>query len=103
MKIKNQDTFEKVKELIAIRKAESSLRLSSRTDIKEKVKDVSFSNGVIKYSVDDLTVVHTLKGGTLELDGTYEIVYSNVRDVYGQVTSEISLSTNESVLLRKVN
>ena len=103
LKIKNHDTFEKVKELIAVRKAEGALRLASRSEIKEQLRNVSFAGGIITYSVGDLVVAHTLNGGTLELDGTYEIVYSNARDEYGRVTSEVSLSTNESILLKKVN
>ena len=103
LKVKNLGTFEKVKELIAARRSESALRLASRSDIKQRLGGVSFAGGIISYSVDDLIVVHTVNGGTFALDGTYEIVYSNVRDTYGSVTSEVSLSTNESVLLRKVN
>ena len=103
LKVKNHDLFEKVKELIAVRKSESALRLASRTEISEKLKDVSYTNGVISYSVDDVIVVHTINETTFKLDGTYEIVYSNVRDAYGTVDSEITLSANESVLLKKVS
>ena len=103
LKVKNLDTFNKVKELIALRKAEGALRLASRNEIKEKVTDVSFDNGIIKFTVDGvLKVLHTVAGGTAELDGTYEIVYSNVRAEYGEVTGEITLLTNESVVLKKV-
>ena len=102
LKVKNHNLFEKVKELIAVRKAESSLRLASRSEISEKLKDVSFAGGVISYSVDDVIVIHTINETTFKLDGTYEIVYSNIRDVYGTVDSEITLSANESVLLKKV-
>ena len=103
LKIKNLDTFEKVKELIAVRKSESALRLSSRSEISEKLKDVSFAGGVISFSVDDVIVVHTVSATTFKLEGTYEIIYSNTRDTYGTVSSEVSLSTNESILLKKVS
>ena len=103
LKVKNLDIFEKVKELIAVRKAEGALRLASRSEIKEKLGNVSFTGGTVSFTVDDLVVAHTVNGGTLEFDGTYEIVFSNVRGTYGQVTSEVSLSTNESILLKKVN
>ncbi len=102
LKVKNIDTFNKVKELIALRKAESSLRLSSRNEIKDKVKDVTFDNGTVKFSVDDLKVAHTVSGGTLTLDGTYRIIYSNAREEYNEVSGEITLLTNESIVLKKV-
>ena len=103
LKIKNKDVYEKIKELIGVRKAENALRLSTREAIKEKVKDVSFANGTVSYSVDGLLIVHSLNGGSFALDGTYEILYSNVRGEYGSVASSIDLATNESVLLKKVN
>lgn len=101
LKVKNTDTFNKVKELIAVRKAEAGLRLSSREEIKEKVKDVSFDNGIIRFTVGDLKIAHTVNGGTLALDGEYDIVYSNVRGQYERVSNEITLQTNESVVLKK--
>ena len=103
LKIKNLDTFEKVKELISVRKSESALRLSSRSEISEKLKDVSYAGGIISFSVDDVIVVHTVSATTFKLDGTYEIIYSNTRDTYGTVSSEVTLSTNESILLKKVS
>ena len=103
LKIKNLDTFNKVKELILVRKTEGALRMFSRSDIQERLTNVSFTGGTVSYSADELIIAHSINGGKLELDGTYEIVYSNVRDAYGEVTSEISLSSNESVLLKKVN
>jgi len=102
LKIKNAATFAKVKELIAVRKAQSALRLSSRNEITEKVKDVSFTGGLIRYTVDDLVIAHTVNAAELELDGTYEILWSNVRTEYGSASAELSLSANESVLLKKV-
>ena len=111
LKVKNIGIFEKIKELIAVRKNVSALKLSSRDDIKEKVKDVSFSGGMISYSVDGYIVAHSVSGGTLALDGMYEIIYSNVRSSVSSISSksyiradgEIQLSVNESVLLKKVN
>ena len=102
LKIKNLDTFNKVKELISVRKAESPLRLASRNEIKEKIKDTAFDNGIIRFTADDIKVAHTVNGGALALDGTYKIIYSNVRAEYGEVTGEITLLTNESVVLKKV-
>ena len=101
LKIKNKDIFDKVKELIALRRSESALRLDSREAIKQNVKDVSFANGMISYSAGDLVIAHTVNGGTLTLDGKYEIVYSNVRETGGEADTEISLATNESIVLKK--
>ena len=102
LKVKNIDTFNKIKELIAVRKAEAALRLADRSEIKEKIKDAAFDNGMISFSVDGVKVIHTVSGGTLELDGEYEIIYSNVRGEYGTVNSQITLNVNESVVLKKV-
>ncbi len=103
LKVKNLTTFEKVKELIKVRKEQAALRLSSRSEIREQLTDVKFDGGMIRFSAGDLKVAHTVSGGTLELDGRYEIVFSNVRDTYGEVDSAITLSVNESVVLKKVN
>ena len=103
LKVKNLDTFNKVKELIAIRKAEGALRLSSRDEIKAKVSNVSFDGGIIRFDADNLKVAHTVNGGTLTLDGKYEIIYSNAREQYGEVSGELTLLTNESVVLKKVS
>ena len=64
---------------------------------------VSYAGGIISFSVDDVIVVHTVSATTFKLDGTYEIIYSNTRDTYGTVSSEVTLSTNESILLKKVS
>ncbi len=101
LKIKNKEIFDKVKELIALRRSESALRLDSREAVKQNVKDVSFANGMISYSVGDLIIAHTVNGGKLTFDGTYETVYSNVRETYGEAVSEITLATNESIVLKK--
>ena len=42
-----------------------------------------------------------MNGGKFELDGKYEIVYSNVRGEYGEAADEITLQNNESVVLKK--
>ena len=102
LKIAHMDTFRKIKELIALRKSEKALRMSTRDEIDSKVSDIASENGNIIYTADDLLIVHSLKGTTVELDGEYEIIYSNLRDTYGNVSGELSVSTNESVVLRKV-
>ncbi len=105
--VKNYYTYAKIRELIALRKAVPALRLASRAEIKDKVKDVSFANGMISYSVDGYLIVHSVNGGKFELDGLYSLVYSNVNDFYMFTSShaivrpELELAANESVLLKK--
>ena len=101
LKVDHLDTFRKVKELIALRKETAGFRLSSRQEINDKLKDIRSDGGNISYSVDALTVIHSLIGGSFALDGEYDIIYSNVRADYGRVSGSISLKANESVVLRK--
>ena len=100
-KIKNGDICEKVKELIAFRKENDAFRLASREEISQRLTDVSYENKNIRYAVDDLLVIHSATGGKVELDGSYEIVFSNTREEYGTVSGTFSVQTNESVVLRK--
>ena len=101
LKIKHLDVFTKVKELIAARRSTAALRLSSREEIAEKVSGVSFDGGIVRYAVDGCLIAHSVNGGKVELDGAYEIVWSNVRKARGTVSGEITLSANESILLKK--
>ena len=49
-----------------------------------------------------MIVIHSVTGASFELDGSYEIVYSNVRGEYGPVPSEFTVYANESIVLKKV-
>ncbi len=102
LKVKNLDTFEKIKELIAFRKATPALRLATRDEINARVKDVKSEQGSVSFTADGLIVIHTVNGTALQLDGEYEILYSNVRDEYGTVSGTFTAGTNESAVLRKV-
>ena len=101
LKIDHRDTFEKLQELIAFRKANDAFRLPSREEISKRLSEVTFDNGNIRFTVDDLTVIHSLTGTTAELDGSYELVYSSLRPAGETVNGSISIQTNESVVLRK--
>lgn len=103
LKIRNADVCEKTRELIEFRKNTPEFRLATRGEIKEQLTDVSFAGGTVRYAIGDLLVIHSASGTTAELDGTYEIVYSNVRAQYGDVTDSIAVGMNESVVLRKVS
>ncbi len=102
LKIDHMDTFEKVQELIALRAEHDSFRLSSRQEIAERLTDVVCDGGNISFRVDDLLVIHSLTGGSFELDGGYVIVYSNVRDAGSAVSGVFQVGNNESVVLKKV-
>ena len=101
LKVDHLGTFNKIKELIAFRKATPAFRLSERNEIKEKMSDVTVSGGTISYEVDGYKVIHTATGYNLDMSG-YEMVYSNLRDSYSGSSGNISLMANESVVLRKV-
>lgn len=101
LKIDHGDVFEKVRELIALRREHDSFRLASRQAVDERLSGVMCDNGSISFAVDDLLVIHSVTGASVELDGAYELVYSNLRTAGGAVSGSISLSANESVVLRK--
>ena len=101
LKISHMDTFEKIRELIAFRSEHDAFRLASRDEINERLSDVSYENGSISFKVDDLLVIHSVTGASAELDGAYEVVYSNLRPAGGTVSGSISVMANESVVLRK--
>ena len=104
LKVKNIEVYEKIKELIALRKAEDAFRIADRNAIKERVSGVSFENGIIKYSIDDLLIAHAVNGGTLEIDGAYEAIYSSAcGPAYCEFNTDRTLAVNESVVMRKVN
>ena len=49
-----------------------------------------------------MKIFHTATGAGVGLDGTYEILFSNLRPAGETVSGTFSLQTNESVVLRKV-
>ena len=65
------------------------------------MSEVSAEKGNVSYTVDDLLIIHSLTGTTVELDGTYEILYSNLRGAGEKVTGSLAVSGNESIVLRK--
>ncbi|MBQ6680290.1 MAG: type I pullulanase [Lachnospiraceae bacterium] len=102
LKIENARIFEKTKELIRFRKEHPEFRLSGRSEIESLLSDVTFDKANIRYTLGDLLVIHSLNGTKEALDGKYEILYSNLRDEYGEVSGTLSIGTNESVVLKKV-
>ncbi len=102
LKIKNAEVCAKIRELIAFRKAQPAFRLADRQSVRDSLKDVSSDTSIVRYTVDGLTVIHTILPKTVELDGTYEILYSNLRAAGADVTGTLTLEGNESVVLKKV-
>ena len=103
LKIDHMDVFEKTKELIAFRRNTAEFRLGTRQEILDKLTDTTFANGNVSYTVGDFLVIHSISGFTAELDGSYEIAYSNVRTDYGTVSGSFAVFGNESVVLKKVS
>ena len=101
LKIDHADVFEKTKEMIQVRKELEALRLSSRDEIRSRMSEVTSEKGNVSYTVDDLLIIHSLTGTTVELDGTYEILYSNLREAGEKVTGSFDVMGNESIVLRK--
>ncbi len=103
LKVQHNDIFKKTRELIRFRKNTPEFRLASRDEIRNQVKIITAANGNIEYDINDYKIIHSIIGHKVELDGTYEIVYSNVRSSYGTVSGTVSAGTNESLVLKKVN
>ena len=101
LKIDHLDVFEKVKELIRFRAEQDAFRLSSREEISERLSDLTWDNGNITFTLDDLLVVHSVTGAKVELEGSYELLYSNLRPAGETVSGTFSVLGNESVVLRK--
>ncbi|MBR0082043.1 MAG: type I pullulanase [Clostridia bacterium] len=103
LKVEHYDVFEKTKELIAFRAANDAFRLATRQEITDRLGKAEAQKGNVHYSIGEYLVFHSAAGEAVELDGEYEIVYSNVRTEYGKVSGPFTVSVNESVVLREVN
>ena len=105
LKIKYPNIYSKFKELIKLRKDYSEFRLSTRQDITDKVKNMSADGGIIIYEINDLLIIHCAKaaGDTVNLSSNYEMIFSNIRDMYTSHSTQLSLFANESVVLKKLS
>ena len=102
LKIKNLDVCRKTAEMIRFRAEHPEFRLATRKEIKEQFVLLPSDKNVIAYQIGDLLVYHALGAAKVELDGTYRIVFSNVRNEYETVTGSFNTMSNESVVLEKV-
>ena len=102
LKVDHLDVYEKIRSLIEYRKDQPAFRLSKREDIKNRLQNVTAAKGLIRFDLENLTVIHSISGGAVELDGAYELRFSNLRNGDETVNGSITLMPNESVVLRKV-
>ena len=105
LKIKYPNIYSKFKELIKLRKDYSEFRLSTRQDITDKVTNMSAEGGNIIYEINDLLIIHCANaaGGMVNLSSNYEMIFSNIRDMYTSHSTQLSLFANESVVLKKLS
>ena len=101
LKVDHLDICEKIRELISLRSSCEQFRLATREEISARMTQAVSDKGNVSYGIDDLLVIHSLTGTTVELDGTYEILYSNLRDAGEKVTGSVDVMGNESIVLRK--
>lgn len=101
LKVKNMDVFRKTAELIRFRSENPSFRLASRNEINERLHIVKAASGYIEYDVDGFKVISALNSTTAELEGSWSIVYSNLRSGYGTVSDRFGVMANETVVLKK--
>ena len=105
LKIKYPKIYSKFKELIKLRKDYSEFRLSTRQDITDKVKNMSADGGKIIYEINDLLIIHCANaaGDPVNLSSNYEMIFSNIRDMYTSHSTQLNLFANESVVLKKLS
>ncbi len=103
LKIKYADVCEKTAEMIRFRAEHPEFRLATRKEIKEQFELLPSDKNVIAYQIGNLLVFHALGAAKIDLDGTYRIVFSNVRGEYETLTGSFNTMSNESIVLEKVN
>lgn len=104
LKIKNSTVYSTFKKLIKFRKDNAnSFCLSSRNDIESKVKNLKYSSGLISYNINNLIILHAVRGQSYSLDGNYKIAYSNVNNSESTFNDSYACATNETVVLKKAN
>lgn len=109
LKIENLSMFEWFKDLVAFRKDNSQLTLSSRTEITSAISGLSGNNstGLISYRLSteegELFVVHGLNNGSVALGNSYQLLFSNNSSlVPGTIYTSLNLPANTSAVLKKV-
>ena len=108
LKADNVEMFEYFKDLITFRKATPELTISTRDEITAAYsktgdgKTIAYKFDLTSKEGNCIYVVHASEAVKHDLDGTYEVIFSNSsREVGSQVTS-LDLVSNESVVLKKI-
>lgn len=106
LKAENIEMFNYFKSLIEFRKNTPEFTLPTREEVNKSYTQMSTNVYLIGYkysSNDTYYVLHSIDTNTCELDGEYEIVFSNSNRVINKekITS-IDLIRNESVVLKKI-
>nr|MCR5740992.1 hypothetical protein [Gammaproteobacteria bacterium] len=105
LKADNIEMFEHFKELIALRKNIDLFTLSTRDEINNSLKNVSADNNKIQFNLtngsETYLIIHNLNKQSVTLDGNYDIIYSNIEVENTSGISSISLSDNQTVVLKK--
>jgi len=109
LKADNLSMFEWFKALIAFRKQNSQLTLSTRAEINDAILGTSANNttGLISYRLSteegELFVVHGLNNGSVTLGDSYQLLFSNNASLIpGTIYSSLNLPANTSAVLKKV-
>lgn len=104
VKASHVETFNHMKDLIALRKSLSNLWLSDRTMIKNGVVfDTSLeTNGVLGYKINDmLFVYHANKAQSAAINVRGEVLFDTYNELEGQDVTSVTLKANQSVIIRK--
>ncbi len=105
LKVTNAEMVEKFKEMIALRKAISEFRLSTREEVRTAAYNVivNQNTGVARYSLHstdgDLTVYHAFKAANFaSVNGT--IIFDNFGEMSGAFEGTLELAANQTVIVR---
>lgn len=107
LKAENIEMFNYFKALIEFRKNTPELTISTRDEIDAvytqvgNSKTLAYKFDCTSSDGDCILVVHASDATEFELDGNYEVIFSNSGRETAQVNN-LSLLSNESVVLRKI-
>ena len=73
--------------------------------IYEKYKKNKKLDTRLAYEINDLLIIHCANaaGGMVNLSSNYEMIFSNIRDMYTSHSTQLNLFANESVVLKKLS
>ena len=105
LKAEKKDVFEFYKQLLAFRKANEVFSVNTRDEVNARISSIETSGKNVSYSVNyngvTYLIIHAVNSATFTLNGTYEIVLSSKLGSKASVSNAITLSDNESIILKK--